>query len=63
MFAACAAVAAAAKNADLINKIIFLQYLIFAVSCKYTLSIFKPLLNEIPSTDAVFAFLTCLTMQ
>ena len=41
-----ATMAAAAENTDLINKITFLQNCIFRVCCKYTLTIFKALLNE-----------------
>ena len=37
MFTACATMAAAAKNPYLVNKIAFLQNLIFTMSCKYTL--------------------------
>jgi hypothetical protein len=52
MLASGAAMAAPAKNANLVNKIAFLQYAIFAMRCKYTLTIFKTELYEIPGPPA-----------
>jgi hypothetical protein len=41
MAASRAAMTAATENANLVDKIIFLQWLIFTNSCKYTLTIIK----------------------
>jgi hypothetical protein len=47
MLASGAAMAAPAKNANLVYEIAFLQWLIFTNRCKYTLTTIKPLKHEI----------------
>ncbi|MFZ1328951.1 MAG: hypothetical protein WAW27_07985, partial [Chitinophagaceae bacterium] len=59
MFVSGATVAAATKDANLINKIAILQNCIFTMCCKYTLTILKLPLNEIPADTAHLPFFIC----
>jgi hypothetical protein len=63
MFASCTTMATAAKNANLIYKIALLQFLIFTVRCKYTLTIINLSLNEIFNPIPFFPDNACHAMQ
>ena len=57
-----ATVTAAAENADLVNKITFFQFVIFTMSCKYTLTI-QPYSDEIPCSTTIASIINCSAMQ